>query len=197
MILNQLSILIEESLACIPGITGMALRYIYVKLMVYTCGFPVYIGQGVTIHGRNMRLGKNVGFMARSHVNARGGALVIGNETTFNTNVNIEAGFGGSIFIGDNVMVGANVVMQASEHRYLLTALPMRHQGHKAGYIIVGDDVWIGSNVVITSDVVVGQGAVIGAGAVVTHHVDPYDIVVGVPAKPIGNRKREMANETV
>ncbi|MGY6564105.1 MAG: CatB-related O-acetyltransferase [Halomonadaceae bacterium] len=52
----------------------------------------------------------------------------------------------------------------------------------------VGNDVWIGSNAVILRRVKVGNGAVIGAGAVVTHDVEPYTIVVGVPAKPIRKR---------
>ena len=41
---------------------------------------------------------------------------------------------------------------------------------------IVGHDVWI------------GHGAVVGAGAVVTKDVAPYDIVAGVPARPIKKR---------
>lgn len=56
---------------------------------------------------------------------------------------------------------------------------------------IVGNDVWIGANANICRGVVVGNGAVIGAGAVVTQNVDPYTIVVGVPAKPLKKRFSE------
>jgi len=54
--------------------------------------------------------------------------------------------------------------------------------------VTVGNDVWIGHNAVIMPGVAIGNGAVIGAGAVVTKNVEPYSIVVGVPAKRIKMR---------
>jgi virginiamycin A acetyltransferase len=53
---------------------------------------------------------------------------------------------------------------------------------------IVGNDVWIGSGAIILRNVTVGDGAIIGAGSVVTKDVEPYTIVVGTPARPIGKR---------
>lgn len=53
---------------------------------------------------------------------------------------------------------------------------------------IIGNDVWIGCNAVICRGITVGDGAVIAAGAVVTHDVEPYTIVAGVPARPIKKR---------
>ncbi|MBC7810354.1 MAG: acetyltransferase [Burkholderiales bacterium] len=52
----------------------------------------------------------------------------------------------------------------------------------------VGHDVWIGHAAIIMPGVCVSTGAVVGAGAVVTKNVDPYTIVVGVPAKPVRQR---------
>lgn len=49
----------------------------------------------------------------------------------------------------------------------------------------VGHDVWIGHNASVMPGVSIGNGAAIGTGAVVTKDVEPYTIVVGVPAKPI------------
>jgi acetyltransferase-like isoleucine patch superfamily enzyme len=49
----------------------------------------------------------------------------------------------------------------------------------------IQDDVWIGQGSLVLAGVNIGVGAVVGAGAVVTKNVDPYSVVVGVPAKHI------------
>jgi acetyltransferase-like isoleucine patch superfamily enzyme len=45
----------------------------------------------------------------------------------------------------------------------------------------------IGSGAVIMGGISIGRAALVGAGAVVTHSVADYAIVVGVPARPIGD----------
>ena len=52
----------------------------------------------------------------------------------------------------------------------------------------IGNDVWIGEGAFIKPGVSIGHGAVIGAHSVVTHDVDPYAIVAGVPAIEIKKR---------
>ena len=50
----------------------------------------------------------------------------------------------------------------------------------------------IGSNVTVVAGIVIGRGALIGAGAVLTKDVPDYALVVGVPARVIGDvRERE------
>jgi chloramphenicol O-acetyltransferase type B len=53
---------------------------------------------------------------------------------------------------------------------------------------VIGNDVWLGYRSIVLGGVSIGDGAVVGAGALVTHNVDPYTIVAGNPARPVGRR---------
>ena len=52
----------------------------------------------------------------------------------------------------------------------------------------IGNDVWIGDNASIMEGVTIGDGAIIGTSAVVTHDVQPYAIVAGIPARVLRYR---------
>lgn len=54
--------------------------------------------------------------------------------------------------------------------------------------VTIGHDTWIGHNAIILPGVTIGNGAVVAAGAVVTRDVKPYQVVAGVPAKPLRSR---------
>ena len=52
----------------------------------------------------------------------------------------------------------------------------------------IGSDVWIGYGAIILSGVTIGRGAIVGAGSVVMSDVRPYAIVLGNPARMVGER---------
>jgi len=54
--------------------------------------------------------------------------------------------------------------------------------------VTVGHDVWIGHGATVLPGIEIGNGAVVGAGAIVTDDVEPYTVVVGVPAEPVRRR---------
>ena len=58
----------------------------------------------------------------------------------------------------------------------------------KAHQCVISHDVWLGHAAVVMPGVTIGTGAVVGSQAVVTKDVAPYEVVVGVPAKPIRTR---------
>jgi acetyltransferase-like isoleucine patch superfamily enzyme len=54
--------------------------------------------------------------------------------------------------------------------------------------VIIGNDVYLGDGIIVMPGVTIGNGAVVAANAVVTHDVEPYTIVGGIPAKKIRDR---------
>ena len=56
--------------------------------------------------------------------------------------------------------------------------------------LAVGDYAWLCSIAITLPGVTIGKGAVVASGAVVAKNVEPYDVVGGVPAKKIGERKK-------
>ena len=104
--------------------------------------------------------------------------------------------------IGSFCSISWNVSIGGADHDYnrLTTHTFLYYDGFglmpegETGYdrfaepCVIGNDVWIAANACICRGVRVGDGAVIAAGAVVTHDVEPYTIVAGVPARPIKKR---------
>ena len=91
----------------------------------------------------------------------------------------------GGIKIGDNVLIGHNVILATINHNFD----PLKRAEMTPKRIEIGCNVWIGSNTVILPGVKVSDGAIIGAGSVVTKDVPKNTIVVGNPAKVIKHIK--------
>ena len=85
----------------------------------------------------------------------------------------------GGIEIGDNVLIGQQVVIATLDH----DLLPEKRANMYPAPVKIGNGVWIGAHATILSGVTVGNGAVIAAGAVVTKDVPENTVVGGVPAK--------------
>jgi len=135
------------------------------------------------IASKNIVLGEPTWIGKNSYFDADGGFIKVGNRTAFNMNVHVNSSIGGSIIIGNNCLIGPNVIFRTASHKFDRVDTPIWQQGHKIGNIILEDDVWVASNVVIIGNVKIGKGAIIGAGAVVTKDIPPYAIAYGVPAK--------------
>lgn len=108
-----------------------------------------------------------------------------GKNTTFGKNVFVNSGCHfqdqGGIEIGDDTLIGHNVVLATINH----DLKPRNKRKNNYAPIKIGKYVWIGSNSTILQGVTIGDWAVVAAGAVVTKDVPPMSIVGGVPAKVI------------
>ena len=126
--------------------------------------------------GKNVNIEKNAVF---------GPCLEIGD----NSGVGINCEMYGPVTIGENVMMGPEVVVYTSGHKHDRTDIPMICQGsNDVKPVTIGNDVWIGRRVIIMPGVKIGNGCIIGAAAVVTKDIPDYSIAAGVPAKVVKSR---------
>lgn len=93
------------------------------------------------------------------------------------------------IEIGDNVLMGSNVLI--TDHMHGQATLeemhipPNERTLFSKGIVVIENNVFIGDGAKIMPGVKIGEGAIVGSNAVVTHDIEKYSIVAGVPAVKI------------
>ena len=116
------------------------------------------------------------------------GIIRVGRTCSIGTSNFISAG-DGEVIIGNYTRTGPNVSILGTQRKFRRKDMLIIEQGHSNKGIRIGNDVLIGAGAVILEGSKIGDGTVIGAGSVVNKDIPPYSIVVGVPAKVIGERK--------
>jgi maltose O-acetyltransferase len=135
------------------------------------------------------RLIANFGRSVRVNQKANFGS---GRRIEVGDNCNLPGGLKviGDLKLGNDVMMGPDVVFISYNHEASDLTLPMRAQGAtESRPIQVGDDVWIGMRAMIMPGVTIGSHAIVAGGSVVTKDVPEWAIVGGNPAKIIKYRK--------
>lgn len=110
--------------------------------------------------------------------------IKIGEDTIIGDHVFLDGR--APLIIGKHVDIASEVMIYNSEHD-----LEKDDFSPIEAPVEIGDYVFIGPRVIILPSVKIGKGAVVAAGAVVTKSVQDFEIVGGVPAKVIGERKHK------
>lgn len=84
----------------------------------------------------------------------------------------------GNCVVGDDVFISA-LVSTANDNEMVMR----RYDEGKVVGPVIGDKVSVGEGACILPGIKVGEGAMVGAGSVVTKDVDPFVLVIGVPAR--------------
>ena len=152
----------------------------------------------------SVSLGKDVKIFHPSLVNLYG--CSVGDESKIGAFVEVQKGAAigarckisshtficEGVFVEDEVFIGHGVMF--TNDLYPRAANPDGSLQTEADWKLevtrVKRGASIGSNATVLCGITIGEGAIVGAGAVVTKDVPDHAIVVGVPARIIGDARR-------
>ncbi|WP_104803903.1 acyltransferase [Blautia marasmi] len=168
------------------------------------CKSKIVIGSSVTLYNEvlidafsqdGVLIGDNVSIGVRTMIKTSGSLQKIGKGFSIGSHSSMGndcfVGAAGGVMIGEYVAIGQNVRFHSENHEFNDSSKKICEQGVSNKGIRIGNDCWIGAGVVFLDGVNVGEGSVIGANSLVNKDVPEYSIVVGNPARVIGNRKNE------
>ena len=142
----------------------MWLLHVFPRFRFCKVGHGFYIGRGCLIRPNSVAVGNYVFIGNRCHLASK-------------------------VKIGNWVMLASQVSIVGGDHECELVGTPTIWADRATNKeVVIEDDVWIGHGATIMHGVRIGEGAIVAAGALVTHDVDAYSIVGGVPAKMIRTR---------
>ncbi|RDY25472.1 sugar O-acetyltransferase [Romboutsia weinsteinii] len=103
----------------------------------------------------------------------------IGND--FYANFNLTLVDDTDVYIGNNVLIGPNVVIDTGTHPIRPDIRAKQAQYNVA--VTIEDNVWIGAGAIILPGVCIGKNTVIGAGSIVTRDIPANVVAIGSPCR--------------
>lgn len=161
-------------------------------------GYPkINIGMGGTcVIGKNFRtnnreMSNPIGRFHRcSIIVGNKGKLTIGNNVGMSSSSIVCHN---SIYIGDNVNIGGNVVIYDTDFHSINPFIRLNGKQDKENTttkpVYIGNNVFIGAHSTILKGVEIGDNVVIGACSVVTKSIPPNEIWAGNPIRKIRQLK--------
>ena len=164
------------------------------RLAVAQCGSQTRFSRGVYVQNPAAVTFGDLCFVGKD---VTIGTEIPGQRLTIGDHVQINAGVmldhTGVLTIGSDVMISEDARIYSHDHGFNARSkpLPLSKQ--------IGDKAWIGARAIILPQCrVIGEGAIIGAGSVVARDVPAYGLVVGNPARLLGDwrlRSREQSEK--
>lgn len=85
------------------------------------------------------------------------------------------------IYVGDDTMLGPNVIVATAGHPILPE---LREQAYQYNMPVhIGKNCWVGAGAIILPGITIGDNVVVGAGSVVTKDIPSNVVAVGNPCK--------------
>lgn len=159
-----------QTLAGVPGLTGVFLRRAFLGLVLTKCAKDAEISYGTLMSQTGAVIDENVYVGPRCHL----GLVHLERDVLLAAGVHIPSG--GQTHYFDNPDV------------------PIREQGGERVLVRIGEGAWIGSAAVVLADV--GKGTIVGAGSVVTKPLPDDVIAAGAPAKVLRPRFVQSSRST-
>lgn len=136
------------------------------------------IGEGSFIHPEatiigNVTLGEGCYVGAGARIRGDWGKIIIGHESNIQENCVIHVGVEETAQLGVRSHIGHGAILHSTT---------------------LGEHVFVGMGSIIMTGTEIGEGCCIGAGALVTENkvIPPHKLVVGMPAKIIGEVSETM-----
>lgn len=145
-------------------------------------GHGVKIAAGVGFrHLETFEIGDGVFIGAQAYIQGRfDGTTRIGNHVWIGPQAYLDARH---LILEDHVGWGPGAKVLGSAHTGMPCDRPIIETDLEILPVHVQEWADIGTGAVLLPGVTVGRGSIVGAGSVVTHDVEPFSIVVGVPAR--------------
>ena len=199
----------------VPGALGLALRKLLFPSLLGACGRNVVFGQNVVLrHPHKIRIGDNVVIDDNCLIDAKGdgnGGIAIGsgvfvgrNSILSCKNGDIEIadganiGFNCEVFSASRVTIGRDTLLAAycyvigGDHDFSDPSASVLSQARRSAGVAIGAGAWLGAGAKILDGVVIGDRAIVGAGAVVREPLPEGAIAVGIPARVVGQRDKDV-----
>lgn len=145
-------------------------------------------GKGTIEIGSHCSFGYKLGGFHRGgsiEIQARYNNSFINIGSKVSTNNNIFLCAANYIEIGNNTLIGQNVIIMDHEAHGILPQ--DRRKIGMIGKVVLGKNVWVGNNVSILKNSEIGDNSIIATGAVVSGKFPANVIIGGVPARIIKN----------